>query len=73
MEAALVRPHIDRLMHNVLGDPFEAGVLQQLLHQTDVDVGHRSRRETGLAGKRSHQHRCAQHFVVIKVLRPLRA
>ena len=53
MEAAFVRAHVDRLMHDVLGDPLEAGVLQLFLHEADVDIGHRPRRKAGLAGERS--------------------
>ena len=73
MEAALAGPHIDRLMRDVFGKPFQAGPLQLFLQLANVGVRHRMRREAGFVGKRFHQHRRAQHLVVTEVVRPLRA
>ena len=71
MKPALVRANINRLVHYVFGDALQPGVLQQFLDQTNVNVCHGSRCEIRFADKRLHQHRRAQHFVVIEMLRPL--
>ena len=55
MEVPLVGMNVDRLVHDVLAQLLQPEMLQPLLYDAHIDVGHRSRRETTLALERLHQ------------------
>ena len=42
MIGALLRAHLDRLVHHVLAEPPQAGPLQKLLHHANVGIGDRT-------------------------------
>ena len=73
VEGALAGAHIDGLMHDVLADAAEPELLEALLHDSDIDIGQRSRREVVLTGERLHEDGSAQHFVVAESVGPFRA
>lgn len=73
VKPALVGPHVDGLVRDVFGKSLQTDALQLLLQLADVGIGHRTRRKVVFADKRLHQHRRAQHLVVVKMARPLRA
>jgi hypothetical protein len=53
---------------DVLAKPRQAGVLQAILHDADIDVGYDARFESVYRLEWSYEHRRAQHRIVGKVI-----
>ena len=69
VECVLFDDGCDGLVGCVLAELCQAQALQHFLHETDIDVGERPRREGGgvlVRGERPSQHRGVQHLVVGK-------